>query len=533
MSIQTSTFYNQVSYFRSLYHQLDLTCKKNPKLMLITGLGLGAIGLISSQSGYTALGAIPLLSFSTSLGLISKTAWTWKHIASHLLHDTYNFSYTPSLNHSTLAPRAIEMNQTTIIKRKITNNQKLPFFDLSLHSIEPKIRGYIQGLVLGQEIYDMKHQVLPLMVSEASRERNDTHKTYLKSNIKNLHIPQNCYEEMIGIREGYQNWAANNHVSETNDEVMEFLLMGHTLTDTYKAIGSGHGLTQMGCSTIVLKDPSSKDIIVGRLLDWVSLGTIGQNLYLKSYYVPHQEENMCVFSHTFPGFIGGLTCWNQKGLVAIVNELGTTTLGKGTPYSIFVKELIEQSTSFKEAHQKIILWQGEEKNRAASSFTLTLADTHEAAMYFFYSSGIPDSQGYISLQSCAWSPETTSNLTSKEFPFTKIAYGVYQRSLMDVDEPLVVTNHAYIRMNEYIQNSICDDTTKQRLERIFATYSQTVNESGEKRVEKMLQAAGEMATIGAYIFNVTQGKLRIGNDNYNAAKLIPQMKETDMYFKNS
>jgi hypothetical protein len=42
-----------------------------------------------------------------------------------------------------------------------------------------------------------------------------------------------------------------------------------------------------------------------------------------------------------------------------------------------------------------------------------------------------------------------------------------------------------------------------------------------------------MATIGAYIFNTTQGRLRIGNDDYSAAKLIPQMQSTDMYFKDS
>lgn len=531
MSPLTSDLDNPVSLFRSLYRRLDLVCKKNPKEMLITGLSLTALGGLSCLTGYTALGVIPILSLTAGVGLSSKTAWTWRHIASHILHDTYSFSYTPSINHSSLAPRAIEMNTISISQKKITENQTLPVLEFSPNSSATWVRGSLQGLILGQEIYDFKHQVLPLMISEASRERNDPNKSYLKSNIKNLHIPQNCREELKGIKLGYQEWAINNGISEINDDVMEFLYAGHTLTDTYKAVGSGHGLRQLGCSTIVMKDPVSRDIIVGRLLDWVSLGIIGQNLYLKSYYVPYNKENMRVFFHSFPGFIGGLTCWNQKGLVAIVNELGVTTLGKGTPYNLFVKEIIEQASSVSEARKKIIGWQADENTRAASSFTLTLVDTHEAAMLFFYPSGKDESNEDHPLKSVPWPKEKSSVLTSKEYPMQKIAYGVYQRTLESCDEPLVVTNHAYIRMDEYIENSICDDTTKQRLERIFVACICSEKESAERRVTKMLQAAGEMATIGAYIFNVTQGELKIGCDNYNAAQLIPQMQVTDMYFQ--
>lgn len=524
MTSQSITIQNssrELSFLSYLYNQIDLGSRKYPKEMVINGIVFSALGLMLVSDL-----RVRSLVLSSGIGLVCKTAWNWKHLANHMLHDICNFSYAPKINHRALVPEVFNTHQLSLKLERNGTNQELPVLKLPEASSSPSERGFIQGYLFGKQIFELKNQVLPLMVSQASSERDDASKAYLKANIVNLNIPRNCSDEMQEIAAGYRKWAQEMGVNEPAEEVEKFLKIGHILTDTYKAIGSGHGLGKVGCSTIAFRDPSSQDLIVGRLLDWVSLGKIGETLYIKSYCVPLQQDSMRVYFHTFPGFIGGLTCWNDRGVVAIVNELGITTCGSGTPYNLFVKEIIEQSPSVDDARKKIIEWQADTKTRAASSFTLTIADAKQASTFYFYPSGFAVDEKN-ELKSKLWGCAT--ELPGNELPLEKIAPGVYMRSLNQSNDPLIVTNHAYLKLNEYIENSICDDTTQERLERICKANKQHANESGEKRMEKMLRAAGEMATIAAYVFNVKKGKLRIGNDNYNAAALLPQMREFNLY----
>src|ERR1700733_4239176 len=130
----------------NLYNTLDRACKTNPKLVFISSLALGALGVGSMLSGYTI---VPIISFSTASWFTLKTAYTWKHVADHILYDALNLPYIPSLNHKALT-------KTSVAFASIHANQKVPILQIAKGCNTPYARGLKQGYVLGPAIFEFK-----------------------------------------------------------------------------------------------------------------------------------------------------------------------------------------------------------------------------------------------------------------------------------------------------------------------------------------------------------------------------------------
>lgn len=480
---------------------------RRPKLALVAS---GCFATLAAV--YTAYRPFTL-GCSLFLGLM--TLYKWKHIVSHIAFEMLHLPYSPSLNHRFAFFRE-RYGYATLDHKVLNPDQIVPTLDLTqINTAE--CWGYHQGVVLGEQIWRLYEQALPLMFAEAAKERNDPHQSQLDSNVKNLSINDDERSELQGLSMGCQKWGKDRGVEIDQVALYNFLHRAHVLPDTYKAIGSGSAL-KMGCSTIVWKDPISKKFMAARSLDWVSLGTLGTQLHSKLYNVTLNDKVLRIWSHTMPGFIGCATCANSEGLIAIVNELGVTAKGFGTPYSLYVKRLIESCISVEDVEKCIVKFQADQNSSAASSFSLTVIDNATAALFHFYPGGVMNE-----LQSVKWD-ENAKLSKSKSLPLKRVAQGVFKRALPEDGTPLVVTNHAYTKHGRYIKNSVCDGTSRKRCEAIWDVYSENPSLDLEIKIKKMLQAASETATIGVYIFDIYNGTVQLGNDNYNAGALIPFLK---------
>lgn len=113
---------------------------------------------------------------------------------------------------------------------------------------------------------------------------------------------------------------------------LEGIINAHKLPDIYKSVGCQDrfglmGQHAIGCTTVVLRQ-SDSTVVGGRTVDWPAFLKGGEHILKR---VHTTKEGVEIHSQTFPGIIHALTASNSHGLVAIVNELGTTA-GKGIPY---------------------------------------------------------------------------------------------------------------------------------------------------------------------------------------------------------
>lgn len=479
--------------------KLDLYAVKEPKRVLITAVALIVLGIVTLPIG---IGVLPLIAGSILAG---HTAYRHIHIARHILHEDLKIAYRPELNHMTFTPASYNYSgkEAKLEYRQVTPEQQIPVLSFS-KGMTNEEKGHAQGYLMGEQLWELLFQVFPLMTKESGKDRKDPTLKRLNANVQQFTFPQEAQEELSGMVKGFKEWAKEKGYQLDSKELLHLLKLAHVLTDTYKGVGSGHVMP--GCSTVVMEDDQG-DLIVGRNLDWVSIGQLGKKLFFKEY---QSANGFKVYSHIFPGFVGGLTCWNDQGLKIIVNELGLTTKPKGTPYSLLVKQLIETCGTVDEVKKKLITWQNDPSTQSASSVSFTVVDKKSASVFQFYPNGNVDHAVGKALGDAA--PQGNSVA-----PLMCIASGLFERLFVRANAPLMTTNHAYGADGKVIDGSKCDGTTECRLEKM----KKANLDGGLKNVklaEKMLTEAGEAATIASYIF--AGDNVKIVHDNYSAHNIV-------------
>lgn len=356
---------------------------------------------------------------------------------------------------------------------------------LELYTEDEYEMGFSQGYLLGKEIDRLFHLVLKPMLLLASVATGDFSGSFYQRQIEEITIPLRFAREISGLVAGVHRYAEESCIETSITE--DIVQNSHKLTDIYKSILCQRvfGIpffNSMGCSTAVVKKGNA--IGICRTLDWPSMGMMGEYTLLRR----HTVKGMKVEMQTFPGIIGALTASNEKGLVAIINEVGIVSKA-GVPYNLLTREIIDHAASVKEAKMMI----DAPKYQAASSHHLTLADRRQAINFQMHV--LPD-QKYV----------------ARELHFE------------NENEYLIVTNHALDDANQMIEDSFADSSSKKR----FASMTNSLGTELEKEqdirevMKKALQSVNVLDTVAAAMYTFPEeGKVvpeQYVHDNFFAAE---------------
>jgi hypothetical protein len=449
---------------------------EHPKASLITDIALIALSLAS----YNQPSLSTLFKFSAGSAALLGTglAYEWSHIFRQVWHGLLNRPYEPTFKPTFKEDTFLGDKQEVLATMKYSN--KLPILTFSEAVTDPAQRGYIQGYMLADQIVDMGLKALRPMLAFLRWEKGENGDAKIKETIDRLDIPDEVRNELLGVIKGVEE-ACEAKGKKCPKEATAFIFAAHVITDHYKAIGSS-----LGCSAVVYRDKPGEPPVVGRNLDWVSMGYLGRHLFLRRYEVATSTGSRQVSSFTFPGYVGVLTAWNSDGLIVLVNELGKTAKEKGKPYSLMTKELIEKCSTVDEA----VTWLSEQQQQSpcASSVSLVIVDAKQAKIYHYY-------------------PEGNDQIIIKDLSDQGI---------------LTVTNHAHDEQGNLLPNSICESKSIDRLNRLQTALISAKNEgkTSIEVVEAALKAAGVAATMGVFIADLSSEKKKLLLDDFFAHKQI-------------
>jgi hypothetical protein len=458
---------------KDYYHHILLNY---PKKVVVTSVALAALTLLTYQhSGFSRLCSIATIS-SATLGMC--LSYQWSHLFRQIWHGLLNRSYEPSFKPTFREDTFLGSNKEVLATLEYKN--ALPILTFTSEVKDPAQRGYIHGYMLADQIVDLGQKALRPMFAFLQWEKGEKGYSEIKKMIDRLTIPDEDRSELLGIAKGVEE-RLRLKGKTCPKETIDFIFAAHVLTDHYKAIGSS-----LGCSAVVYRAHSTDAPIVGRNLDWVSMGYLGRHLFVRRYEVNTENGKRLISSFSFPGYIGVLTAWNSNDLVVIVNELGKVSKGNGKPYSLMTKELIEKCASVDEA----VKWldQHQKKSPCASSVSIVLADPKEAKIFHYY----PKEQGSIVI-----------------------------KNLSD-DGILTVTNHANDLEGNVLLESICEKKSIVRLSCLQTALKLGKHEGKEpiEIVESALKAAGVAATVGVFIADLSSGKKKLVLDDFFAHNQI-------------
>lgn len=151
----------------------------------------------------------------------------------------------------------------------------------------------------------------------------------------------------------------------------DLLVAANTMFDLKKVIG---------CSTLVVEPARSAtgEMVFGRNLDFPTLG------YLQDYSlvtVCKPEGKKAFVSIGFPGCIGVLSGMNEHGLTLAVLEVYASNDdsakfdGKGTPYALCFRRLLEECATVEEAEKLL------KSMKRTTRLNLAICDTKTAAVF--------------------------------------------------------------------------------------------------------------------------------------------------------
>lgn len=458
--------------FKSCWHNFLI---EHPKNVLVTEAALLALSLTAYRSTYSP--ALYKLALGSTVFLGSCLALEWSHLFREVWHGLLNCPYEPTFKPTFKEEKFLGNNHEVLATMEYNN--KLPIFTFSASVTDPAQRGYIHGYMLAEQIVDVGQKALRPMLAFLRWEKGEKNDSNLRDTVKYLNISDEVRNELLGIVKGVEE-KFKNIGKKCPTEVADYIFAAHVMTDHYKAIGSS-----LGCSAVVYREPGNAPV-VGRNLDWVSMGYLGRHLFVRRYNVAMQQGSRQVNTFTFPSYIGALTAWNSDGLIVLVNELGKTSIGKGKPYSLLTKELIENCSSVEEAAKWLNLQQ--QQCPCASSVSMVLVDATQAKICHFY-------------------PEGTKEILVKD--------------LLE-DGILSVSNHAYDHQGNVLYESICERKSIERLNRLHSAIQTAKNEhkTSVEVVEAALKGAGVAATIGVFIADLSSQKKKILLDDFFAHQQI-------------
>lgn len=465
--------------------------KEHPSQSLITQAALTGIGFATQTLSQhldhapswtkTSAQVLPNILFATAFGLAAKTFWQWKHLFGQIGYGLLNVPYCANNSSPIYEPRQIKDSQGVVIAElKYENN--IPILSFHESVTDPKQRGYLEGLLLGDEILDICRLGLQPMLTYLECEKGRAGKERLQKCMQELNISNEVIQEFEGMCAGVRE---RNRIQKTDTDLnLEwFITAAHVLGDTFKAVG-----TSLACSSIACKNDKG-DLAIGRNFDWPSMGYIGKRLLIRQYSVPTtgDEQFRRVSSFIFPGFLGVITAWNSNGLAVIINELGRVSHGRGTPYNLIAKRLVEECSTVDQA--KLLIKKIQQESPCASSISIIVADKENAALAQFYHDNDTD---------------------------------YFIRDLKP-NSTLIVTNHFEDDAGDVIERSICEPKSVHRSNLAKQACTTHAEKDPSAMIEEALKAAGVPATIGVFISNQsnpTGQPKKIAFDNFSAHQLL-------------
>lgn len=416
----------------------------------------------------------PKLFFAASLGLTIKTFWQWRHLFDQIFYERLAFSYTPSISplYEPIQLRSADGNLLAELKYQ----EHLPILWFAPTVTNPAERGRIEGLLLGDYILDICRLGIQPILTYLELEKGSKGQKRLQKCMDHLFIPSSVQLEFDGICAGFKDrMARDRRTCDVNPE--NFIKTAHILGDVFKAVG-----TNFACSTMASFNERN-ELVIGRNFDWPSMGYIGKRLLIRQYTVEAKTISML----TFPGYVGAITAWNSDGFVVILNELGRVSQGKGMPYSLITKRLIEECGTVEEA--KRLIQQIQQKTPCASSVTMFIADENHAAMVQFY-------------------PEDDQNYVIRD---------------LEPNKTLMVTNHFENHEGSVVEKSICEPKSVKRALLMKKAYLDCSSKTSLNVIETALKAAGVPSTIGVFISNQATKEKKIVFENFCAHRLLDKV----------
>lgn len=497
LELTSSKEYKQASIFeKSIEYTKDLF-NNHSKALIITGVALMALGTLILSIGSASLilphASIPLVvsggviaAIGVSILLLS--AIKWRHLLSYMiavpLLSLIGIQWTSSMSLNRFEERDCLLNGRSLGNLHYENS--LPVLEITTE--DNYEMGLAQGYLLGKQIKEAFDEVLIPMVSLCGILTGDFSGNFYRRQAKLIKIPEPYQREIAGLVAGANEWAKQRGFSFNITE--EQLLEANKLTDIYKAIGCQRilgiaGFNSFGCSTAVVK--KDDQIAVCRTLDWPSLGKMGEFSYIKRYNANGNSIEM----QTYTGIIGALTAFNDKGLIAIVNENGIVSQ-EGIPYAMLTRQIIEQNTNVDEAETMI----NEKDYLPSSSYHLTLADPNRAAIY--------------------------QMVLENDRKYIKRELDVSQK-----DAFIAVTNHTVEKCNTILEGTICDPSSKDRYSKMTNILTSGLKNKNDLNqiVKNSLQSVNTLDTVATaqFILNLGQKKIKstkYTNNNYWAAKQL-------------
>lgn len=348
---------------------------------------------------------------------------------------------------------------------------------LHLKTKDPYLMGYAEGYLLGKELEKLIYQVFKPMFFLCRFLKKDISRKYGSKQNQCMHFPADSLKIFEGLYAGLLQYAKETghklHIS------LDLLYSANCFMDIYKAIGTKNIITKhffnsWGCSLLAIKKPNK--MVVGRTVEWPSLGMLGKYFLIKKY----SKNGFPIEIQGLPGLIGALSAKNNH-LVLLVNESGNVSKG-GVPYLIYARYLIEKCESVAEIKKYI----DTHPLKPASSHNLTAVDKSTASVFQFYTND----------------------------------HEIYSLRTLGPENYLIVTNHGLDKENNYIPGSISNITSKKRfrlLEKIYKEFSSDFS-SGQMIIYALKQT-NNLETIAAslYTFCETTIKVQYVHDNFFAA----------------
>jgi len=245
--------------------------------------------------------------------------------------------------------------------------------DVPILELEGGYRGsFAHGYLLGKHIdiirkrWDMAlHKIMRLPRADKLPQVLDQVKRQ---------IPQKYLDEMQGLVDGFNRWGQERCFCKPSITLDELVLM-HLLPDSLHFQAGAHEKAPMeavACTVVADRD-EEEDIVVGRNMDWMSLGENGR----RSLVIKRKTANGITTAEVgVPGLIGTLTGINSHGLAVMMNVAqGDTQDVSGMPSCIFNRKMLDECITLKdtEAFPKSQAFLG--------PYHLTVADGRDARTY--------------------------------------------------------------------------------------------------------------------------------------------------------
>lgn len=199
----------------------------------------------------------------------------------------------------------------------------------------PDERGYAHGVLLGKEVVAMARAEFAARFAKKPGRMEQIHKMLERM----VRYPENVEEEMRAMYRGVKETVADLRLDEFDRDLMyEDLLVANAL-DIFAPIACS-GMTVWGDKVV------GGGVLTTRNFDWPYTGKhmVDDTLVL----VEHPSEGAAFACITWPGYLGGITAVNERGLAVFLHVgSGRITIApepESYPTAIAAREILRTAT---------------------------------------------------------------------------------------------------------------------------------------------------------------------------------------------